>query len=174
MSLPELTVAEYLIKQYLQTSEPIYLTMWQEAVTGIQKHLIIPTTHAKLSIVAELPNGIGGPLSPKMDHLVCFLPGALALGATNGLPESDARRLPTWTTHKTQQMALARELTKTCWGMYKVTQTGIAPEIIWFSADTGTPGKQCHSSSSTTRTPRSSNAETAWKQELHRQAAGCA
>jgi endoplasmic reticulum Man9GlcNAc2 1,2-alpha-mannosidase len=24
-------------------------------------------------------------LSPKMDHLVCFLPGSIALGATGGL-----------------------------------------------------------------------------------------
>jgi hypothetical protein len=89
--------AEYLIKQYLQTSEPMYRGMWEEALAGIQKHLIIPTKHAKLSIVAELPNGIGGSLSPKVDHLVCFLPGAIALGATTGLMEAEARRLPTWT-----------------------------------------------------------------------------
>jgi hypothetical protein len=42
----KLMSAEYLIKQYLQTSEPIYLEMWEEAVQGIQKHLIIPTQHA--------------------------------------------------------------------------------------------------------------------------------
>jgi hypothetical protein len=126
----KLTIAEYLIKQYLQTSEPIYLEMWEEAVQGIQKHLIIPTQHAKLRIVAELPNGVGGTLSPKMDHLVCFLPGSIALGATNGLPEAEARSLPSWNAEKDQQMELARELTKTCWGMYKVTKTGIAPEIV--------------------------------------------
>jgi mannosyl-oligosaccharide alpha-1,2-mannosidase len=89
-----LTCAEYLIKQYLQTSESIYLEMWEEALAGIQKHLIIPTKHAKLRIVAELPSGIGGPLSPKMDHLVCFLPGSIALGVTNGLTEAEARQVP--------------------------------------------------------------------------------
>jgi hypothetical protein len=109
--------------------------MWEEALAGIRKHLIVPTKHAKLSIVAELPNGIGGPLSPKMNHLVCFLPGSIALGATNGLAEAEARRLPTWTAEKSQQMELARELTKTCWGMYKVTATGLAPEIVWFQTD---------------------------------------
>ncbi len=69
--------AEYLIKQYLQTSgqEPVYRQMWDEALAGIQKHLIVPTRHSRLKIVGELPRGIGGPLSPKMDHLVCFLPG---------------------------------------------------------------------------------------------------
>ncbi|KAI4941979.1 hypothetical protein J4E91_010366 [Alternaria rosae] len=125
---------EYLIKQCLQTSEPIYLQMWEEALTGIQKHVTIPTEHAKLSIVAELPSGIGGSLSPKMDHLVCFLPGIIALGATNGLNEAEARRLPSWNTEKSQQMKPARELTKTCWGIYKVTDTGIALEIVWFCA----------------------------------------
>jgi hypothetical protein len=132
---PYLMFTEYLIKQYLQTSEPIYLDMWEEAMAGIQKHLIIPTKHSKLSIVAELPSGVGGALSPKMDHLVCFLPGSIALGATNGLAEAEARRLPSWSAEKARQMKLARDLTKTCWGMYKVTKTGIAPEIVWFEAD---------------------------------------
>src|SRR5271155_3973930 len=64
-----LHLAEYLIKQYLQTGEPIYLEMWSQALAGIQKHMIISTKHSKLQFVAELPNGIGGRLSPKMDHL---------------------------------------------------------------------------------------------------------
>lgn len=35
--------------------------------------------------IAEL---INGRVSPKMDHLVCFLPGLLALGAVNGFPQA--------------------------------------------------------------------------------------
>ncbi|KAL1606510.1 mannosyl-oligosaccharide alpha-1,2-mannosidase [Paraconiothyrium brasiliense] len=160
----KLMVAEYLIKQYLQTSEPIYLEMWEEAMKGIQKHLIIATKHAKLSIVAELPNGIGGNLSPKMDHLVCFLPGSVAVGATNGLTEAEARRLPSWNADKAQQMKLARELIKTCWGMYKVTETGIAPEIVWFSADEtilrSTSGRPSFLG-------RSSGSEASWKKDYN-------
>jgi len=55
---------EYLIKQYLQTSgqEPIYLDMWSQALEGIQKHLVTYTKYANLTIIAELPRGIGGPL----------------------------------------------------------------------------------------------------------------
>lgn len=129
--------SEYLIKQYLQTAqqEPIYSDMWQEALAGIEQHLIIPSKSARLKFVAELPHGIGGPLSPKMDHLVCFLPGAIALGATGGRTETAARNAPGWTQRKSEEMRLARELMKTCWGMYKVTQTGLAPEIVWFEAD---------------------------------------
>ncbi|MCJ1245091.1 mannosyl-oligosaccharide alpha-1,2-mannosidase [Trapelia coarctata] len=128
---------EYLIKQYLQTSgqEPIYLDMWSQALAGIQKHLITSTKYSNLTFVAELPSGINGPLSPKMDHLVCFLPGSIALGATGGLTVAEARRAPGWDAEKDQQMRLAKELMKTCWGMYKVTETGLAPEIAWFHID---------------------------------------
>jgi mannosyl-oligosaccharide alpha-1,2-mannosidase len=109
---------EYLIKQYLQTSrrEPVYLDMWDEVIAGVRKHLITTTKEAGLKIVAELPNGIGGKLSPKMDHLVCFLPGAIALGATRGKSLAQARKMPHWDTDKEEQIELARDLTKTCWG----------------------------------------------------------
>lgn len=114
--------------------EPIYQEMWAEALDGIQKHMITSTKYSKLQFVAELPQGIGHALSPKMDHLVCFLPGTIALGATGGLTEAEARRAPGWSRSQDQQMNLARELMKTCWGMYLVTKTGLAPEIAWFEA----------------------------------------
>ena len=154
---------EYLIKQYLHTSEeePVYLEMWEEALAGIRKHLIIPTKHAKLSFVAELPQGIGGVLSPKMDHLVCFLPGSIALGATGGLTEKEARKLPSWNTKKSDDMKLAQELMKTCWGMYRVTETGIGPEIAWFNAEEA--ALQPHSRPYPMR--RSSDSLPEWKKD---------
>lgn len=109
--------------------------MWEEALAGIEKHLIIPSKHAGVKIVAELPNGIGGKLSPKMDHLVCFLPGSIALGATGGYTVSQARKMPGWNADKDRQMDLAKDIMKTCWGMYAVTATGLAPEIAWFHAN---------------------------------------
>ena len=108
--------------------------MWEESLRGIQQHLITRTKHAGLKIVAELPYGIGGPLSPKMDHLVCFLPGSIALGATGGHTLTEAQKQPDWDVEKEKQIQLARDLMKTCWGMYAVTQTGLAPEIAWFNA----------------------------------------
>ncbi|KAI0199849.1 glycoside hydrolase family 47 protein [Astrocystis sublimbata] len=130
---------EYLVKQYLQTSgrEPVYLEMWEEALEGIQKHLITKTKHSGLKFVAELPQGIGGPVSPKMDHLVCFLPGLIVLGATRGHTLSKARTWPSWDDKKEGQIQLAKDLMKTCWGMYAVTKTGLAPEIAGFHADEG-------------------------------------
>lgn len=99
-----------------------------------------------------------------MDHLVCFLPGSIVLGATNGLTEAEARRLPTWNADKAQQMKLARELMKTCWGMYKVTKTGIAPEIVWFSADEAVLSGKTNKPS---RSAQSSNSEALWKKDYN-------
>ena len=48
---------------------------------GVRARLLARSAGGLL-YVAEL---VGGALSPKMDHLVCFLPGALALGHLHGV-----------------------------------------------------------------------------------------
>jgi hypothetical protein len=58
--------------------------------------------HSKLKFTADLPEGVGGYLSPKMDHLVCFLPGSIALGVTAGLNESAAGEAPWWGSQEEQ------------------------------------------------------------------------
>lgn len=57
------------------------------------------------------------------DHLVCFLPGTLALGAHNGLPAD--------------HMDLAKELMETCYQMYVQMETGLSPEIVHFNMHQG-------------------------------------
>ena len=130
---------EYLIKQFLQTSggEPVYRDLWNEALEGIKKNLITYTKHASLTVLAERPSGISHVLSPKMDHLACFLPGTIALSVTNGSTVAEAKsRLGTqWTAQHDENLHLAEELMKTCWGMYAVTPTGLAPEISYFHID---------------------------------------
>ena len=125
---------EYLIKQYLQTSqqEPIYQEMWNQSLAGVKKHLITYSYPSNFTVLAERPDGLDKKISPKMDHLVCFMPGTIALATTNGLPLDQARKLPTWGPTQEEDMKLADELMKTCWGMYKVTPTGLAPEIAHF------------------------------------------
>ena len=132
---------EYLIKQYLQTSkeEPIYEVLWNEALAGVRKHLITYSKPSQFTVLGERPEGLDKPLSAKMDHLVCFMPGTIALGATGGLTEAEAKKLPSWSKRKEEEMQLARELTQTCWGMYKVMATGLAPEIAHFQIDTPPP-----------------------------------
>lgn len=53
------------------------------------------------------------------DHLVCFLPGTLALGAHYGLPAD--------------HMELAKQLIETCYQMYAQMETGLSPEIAHFN-----------------------------------------
>lgn len=125
---------EYLIKQYLQTNkeEPIYLDMWEESLRGVRNHLVTYTEHSQFTIIGEKVNGLDGEISPKMDHLVCFMPGTIALAATGGLTEAEAKKLPGWSAQSERDMQLARELMQTCWGMYKYMETGLAAEITFF------------------------------------------
>jgi hypothetical protein len=109
--------------------------MWDEALKGVRKHLITYTKNAHLTVLGERPYGLNGELSPKMDHLVCFMPGTIALAATGGRTEAQAKKEGPWGAKQESEMALARELMKTCWGMYLVTETGLAPEIAYFDID---------------------------------------
>lgn len=126
---------EYLIKQYLQTNkqEPVYEEMWKQTLEGVRKHLVTYTEPSGFTIIGERPDGLEGALSPKMDHLVCFMPGTIALAATGGITEAEARKLPTWTKKNDDDMKLARELMQTCWGMYKYMATGLSAEITYFN-----------------------------------------
>ncbi|KAI5795206.1 glycoside hydrolase [Geopyxis carbonaria] len=132
---------EYLIKQYLQTAkgEPVYEAMYNDAMAGMKKHLITKSHPSHLTFVGELPSGIGGSgISPKMDHLVCFVPGMLALGATHGKTLETARKAAggtEWGTRQEEDLHLAREIMHTCYEMYNVTATKLSPEIAWFNME---------------------------------------
>ena len=124
---------EYLIKQYLQTSqqEPAYLEMWNDSLAGIKKHLITYSYPNNFTVLAERPNGLHKEISAKMDHLVCFMGGTLALATTSGKTVAQAKKDGPWGDKQEEDMRLAHELTKTCMGMYR-TATGLAPEIAHF------------------------------------------
>ena len=111
---------EYLLKQWLQSDrkDDRWKNMYTETVDGIFKHLVKESSPNKLTYLGELINGSP---SPKMDHLVCFMPGTLALGTANGLPES--------------HMDLAKKLMKTCYEMYRQMPIGLAPEIAHFNTN---------------------------------------
>lgn len=156
-----------MIKQYLQTSgqEPIYLELWDQALAGVRKHLITYSTPSHFTVIGERPNGIHEALSPKMDHLVCFMPGTIALSATKGLTIEEARKQGKWGKKEDEEMNLAAELTKTCWGMYKVMATGLAPEISSFHID-DPPHMESDGILSSVDITNSS--ETAWKDDYQR------
>jgi mannosyl-oligosaccharide alpha-1,2-mannosidase len=126
---------EYLIKQFLQTSqqEPVYQEMWNQTLAGIKKHLITYSSPSNFTVLAERPQGLDHTLSPKMDHLTCFLPGTIALATTGGHPLVQARAQPNWSSQQDEDMQLAEELMSTCWGMYQASPIGLAGEITYFN-----------------------------------------
>ncbi|RUS14175.1 endoplasmic reticulum mannosyl-oligosaccharide 1,2-alpha-mannosidase-like protein [Endogone sp. FLAS-F59071] len=128
---------EYLLKQYLQTSktEPVYRQMYDTAIQGIKTHLVAYSHPSKFLFLGELLASQSDPknLYPKMDHLVCFLGGNLALGATEGLSISQTSSLKP---KDKNDLELGAALTSTCYEMYNVTATGLAPEIAYFERET--------------------------------------
>lgn len=128
---------EYLLKQYLQTSqqEPVYYDMYKESLDGVKKYLTGYSKPNNLLFIGEKENGLNSPLSNKMDHLVCFYGGLVSLGATNGLPLQEAQKLPDWNQEKQADFEFGEKLTYTCYRMYKDTPTGLAPEIVVFNTD---------------------------------------
>ena len=133
---------EYLLKQYLQTSrqESTYLSMYEEAMYGVERHLIAYTTPHNYLFIGELLNGLPSnpsqdvSLHPKMDHLVCFMAGNLALGATLGKPLSSHDETLLTSTAK-EQLRLGKELADTCYASYTISTTGLAGEITYFQPD---------------------------------------
>ncbi|KAF6167469.1 hypothetical protein GIB67_031670 [Kingdonia uniflora] len=132
---------EYLIKVWLQQgthqdSNIHYLReMYEEAMRGVRHLLVHKSIPNGLVFVGELPYGPRGDFSPKMDHLVCFLPGTLALGATKGITKRKAMEENLLSIDDLENLKLAEDLAKTCFEMYSVTSTGLAPEIAYFHTE---------------------------------------
>ena len=110
---------EYLLKEWLQDrSRTDKLRQFQEFASAVRARLLVPTEHPGLLFVCELELSGGGERQVrKMDHLVCFLPAVLALGAHYGALPSD-------------YMDTAEAIAETCIKMYDLSPVGIAPEIL--------------------------------------------
>ncbi|CAO3663942.1 unnamed protein product [Rhizopus stolonifer] len=122
---------EYLLKQYLQTNktEHRYREEYDKAVDGIKKHLIQHSYPSHYTYIAELLDSSNpGNKHPKMDHLVCFMGGSFVLGATEGdtVQGADVK--------DSEDVRLGEEITRTCYEMYNMTETGLASEIVYFNS----------------------------------------
>ncbi|ORZ04728.1 glycoside hydrolase [Lobosporangium transversale] len=127
---------EYLIKQYLQTGkqEHLYKEMYDHAIAGVKKHLLGRTIPNNLLFVGEISKYEPANLSPKMDHLVCFLGGTMALASTEGHPldNSGAFARSKFTKLQEDDFKIGEDLTESCYKMYRQTETGLAPEIVYW------------------------------------------
>lgn len=110
---------EYLLKQWLQSGKRVDWLRddFVEAMDGVMSLLKRESHPNKLVYIGELLHG--QTFSPKMDHLVCFLPGTLMLAVHNGL---DA---------KYEQFA--KDLLETCVQMYQKMPTGLSAELVYFN-----------------------------------------
>ncbi|KAE9044493.1 Endoplasmic reticulum mannosyl-oligosaccharide 1,2-alpha-mannosidase [Phytophthora rubi] len=109
---------EYLLKQWLLSGkkDDKFKTQYMTAVDGIMDKLLGTSKPKGLVFIGEL---VYGKFEPKMDHLVCFVPGMLALGYMNGMPE--------------EHLTLAKQLIETCYQMYAQMESKLAPEIMYFN-----------------------------------------
>ncbi|KAL4066005.1 glycoside hydrolase family 47 protein [Scleroderma citrinum] len=126
---------EYLLKQYLLTakSEPKFLEMYLESAQGIIENLLYLSPNRQLLYVTDTDRGTP---SHAFEHLSCFFPGVLALGAkTLDIPPSD-RELHEWA---------ARGLAYTCYIAYADQPSGLGPDIMamdaWRGADPKRAGR---------------------------------
>jgi len=109
---------EYQLKVWLQSNKTDeQARLWyDESVSGIVDYLLMLSEPSKNLYVAQFTPSQNQ--SQVMDHLSCFLPGMLALGAHGE--------------HQARDLYIASELMKTCFDMYSCTATGLAPESIRF------------------------------------------
>ncbi|KAF5383721.1 hypothetical protein D9615_003586 [Tricholomella constricta] len=111
---------EYLLKQWLLTgqSEPQTRDLYLRSMNAIINNLLYLTPTRHLLYVTDTHKGIP---SHTLEHLSCFLPGLLALGAhTLHLPEKE-RELHVWA---------AEGLARTCWATYADMATGLGGDEV--------------------------------------------
>ncbi|KAJ7154327.1 glycoside hydrolase [Mycena crocata] len=154
---------EYLLKQYLQTNqtEPVYLQMYTDAMTGVHEHLVRRSANQGLAYLVELlPRGGEDEWTSSWDtlhqqeHLACFLPGSLMLGATtvhalhqrphatpHGGGVSVPPRMEELTATGRRDWEMGMGLLEGCLDTLK-TETGLAPESVHFRTSADPAGER--------------------------------
>jgi len=117
---------EYMLKIWIQggKTESKYREMYDLAIDSMHKELLQKSTPSELRYIAD-EGRQSGSIDHKMDHLVCFMGGLLALGAytdPQGLESERAQR----------DLRTGKALTYTCYQMYARMNTGISPEFVQF------------------------------------------
>ncbi|CAD7697437.1 unnamed protein product [Ostreobium quekettii] len=119
---------EYLLKRCIQAQalgEPEevvakYRDNWLLSVRGLSALLVEESQPSGLKFLAELAR-VNNSQIPKMDHLACFTPGMLALGARKVGGEKAG-----------EYLELAGDLVRTCVQFYSRQCTGLSPELVHF------------------------------------------
>jgi mannosyl-oligosaccharide alpha-1,2-mannosidase len=115
---------EYMLKIWIQggQTESLYREMYDESMEGMHQILVQTSSPSGLTYIADQNSG---KMDHKMDHLVCFMGGLLALGAYTDPLGMDSPRAQ-------RDLQTAKALTYTCYQMYARMATGISPEFVQF------------------------------------------
>jgi len=112
---------EYMLKQYLLTGDTKARDQYITSANGVINHLLYISTNRSLLYATDLYQGVKSLPTHRYEHLTCFLPGLLALGAhTLDLNEKDKKR----------HMRAARGLAYTCYVSYADQASGLGPDVL--------------------------------------------
>ncbi|KAF9529051.1 glycoside hydrolase family 47 protein [Crepidotus variabilis] len=146
---------EYLLKLYLLTgkTDKRSIEMYIRMTTQVITHLLYLSPHRNMLYVTDAYDLKSTP-SHKLEHLACFFPGLLALGAhtlpldnlasigidpnqifssaLHGLGRADFERLSNYNLTEVHMWA-AEGLAQTCYLSYADQATGLGPDEMWMS-----------------------------------------
>ncbi|KAF7732817.1 hypothetical protein EC973_000092 [Apophysomyces ossiformis] len=107
---------EYFLKEYLlvQGSVPQYARMYIESVDNMKHHMLRQVIGSELLFLPPYNTRMGKPSNNNMEHLTCFVPGMLAIGAK--------------IFDRPDDLTAAKGLLETCVYMYRTSPTGLCPE----------------------------------------------
>eukprot|EP00644_Phytophthora_capsici_P001966 jgi/Phyca11/530700/estExt2_fgenesh1_pm.C_PHYCAscaffold_740013 len=117
---------EYLLKVYIYSGkreeDEFLRELYDDAVRGMEEHLLYFSIPDDLYFLQEMKVPSESHVQ-RMDHLLCFVPGLLALG-TLSETEDHAKNA--------KHLELAEKLMETCYQFYHRQPTGLSPDIVSF------------------------------------------
>ena len=115
---------EYELKMWIMTGKKVdlYRNMYLESIDAMKQHLWRYSRKGNYAYIGE-KSGNREPTNV-MEHLVCFVPGMLALGVHHKVVEGKKAE---------EHLTMAKELARTCVDMYlALGNTGLAPDSARF------------------------------------------
>ncbi|KAF9331044.1 Mannosyl-oligosaccharide 1,2-alpha-mannosidase IB [Podila minutissima] len=120
---------EYLLKTFILTGDTKFRDQYVTTVEAMHSHLLSYNRKNRGHyLVLGIYDTATDTLVPKMDHMSCFAPGLLALGAR--------------VLGRSKDMAAAQALMETCFLSYKNSETGLGADEIAFLTTEHQRGKE--------------------------------
>ncbi|KAF6752065.1 mannosyl-oligosaccharide 1,2-alpha-mannosidase [Ephemerocybe angulata] len=109
---------EYFLKQYLQSGDQKAKKQYLKSIDGIINKLLFLTPTRQLLFVTDITGSSESPAN-QMEHLSCYLPGVIALGAHSLDLPAAVKQKHEWA---------AEGLAYTCWVMYADQKSHLGPD----------------------------------------------